>query len=401
MSTLPHGFLLLPPPGDATFSRLHRKVRLLALRRLLSHPLHGLRPRLIELARRRSAPTLAAIGSPDVLCALLVWERGLRPTEPLLSRLVPDLLAALPRESLLEALHWEQPVASVRAPRLGISLAFDPPAQAMLADQSGIAFALVGGRKWSPDQPPPEGVTVRRDYHPLHPALPRLHLALQDANPLSMDEAHPDKSGNAIDLGGRSVADWVSSLREALELIRVGLPEWWSELPASLERLLPVGFEPERHLSASYQEAPNMAYLTLHPDPLTMAEAIIHETQHGRLNRLMMLDPVLRNGQSAWTSSPVRPDMRPLSGVLLAAHAFVPVGALHARLAAQGHPLSRSPHFVRRRAEVSESNARALGTLAELGEPSPAGRRLLSDLEVLHKSVMFHVEHDQKPPPDA
>jgi HEXXH motif-containing protein len=393
MTDLPSGFLLLPPEGDGTFARLQRKVRLLALRRLLAAPLGALAPRLMALARRRSAVLLEALGSPDVLCALLVMQRDLRPPAPLLAQLMPDLLAALPPKSLLEVLQWEQPVESVRIPRLGISVTFSPPAQAMVADQVGLSFALPGGRRWSPGEPPPEGVTAQQDYHSLHPALPRLHLACRDGNPLSMDEAHPDKEGNRVDLGGRPVSEWVAALRGALEIIEEGLPEWWRELPLSLERLLPVGFEPERHLSASYQEAPNMAYLTLHPDPLTLAEAIIHETQHGRLNRLMLLDAVLDNGRSAWTTSPVRPDMRPLSGVLLAAHAFVPVAALHTRLAEQGHVLAVGPHFERRRAAVWQSNAEALETLLALGEPTAAGRRLLVDLGGLHEATMFHVEH--------
>lgn len=393
MRTIPTGFLLLPPPADGTFSRLSRKVRLLALRRLLAAPLGGLRPRLVELARRRSPALLNALGSPDVLCALLVWERGLRPPASLQSALVPDLLGALPPSALLEALQWNQPVSAVRLPRLGISVRFTPPARAMLVDPSGLSFALEGGQKWSPGDVPPPGVAVTQSYHGLHPALPRLHLATLDANPLSMDEAHPDKSGNAIDLGGRPLSDWLSGLGEALELIRLGLPEWWRELPQSLERLLPVGFEPERHLSASYQEAPNMAYLSLHPDPLTMAEAIIHETQHGRLNTLMWLDAVLKNGRSAWTTSPVRPDLRPLSGVLLAAHAFVPVSALHARLAAADHPISKTEPFAARRAEVWESNRRAMDTLGELAEPTAAGTRLMRDLSALHEATMFHVEH--------
>ena len=102
-----------------------------------------------------------------------------------------------------------------------------------------------------------------------------------------------------------------------------------------------------------------------------MAEAVVHETQHGRLNTLMWMDPVLRNGRSAWTASPVRPDLRPLSGVLLAAHAFTPVAALHARLADAGHPLARSPVFARRRQEVLDSNARGLAVLEEMSEPTP------------------------------
>ena len=274
---LPAGFLLLPAASDRSFARLRRKLRLLALRRLLSHPLSGLptpalrsalaglRPPLLDLAKRRSGVLLAALGTPDVLTALLLWEREMFPGGELLEALAPDLLAALPPEQLLETLRWEHPVDAVRAPRLGLALRFDPPAQAMMADPTGLSFLLADGSTWRPKDPPREGVSVSRPYHPLHPELPRLHLATLDTNRLSMMEDHPDKEGNAISLGGRPAEEWAATLREALDAIRVGLPEWWREAGLSLERLLPVGYQPEQHLSASYQEAPGMAYLTPAP----------------------------------------------------------------------------------------------------------------------------------------
>jgi HEXXH motif-containing protein len=79
--------------------------------------------------------------------------------------------------------------------------------------------------------------------------------------------------------------------------------------------------------------------------------------------------------------------------VLLAAHAFVPVSALHARLAAAGHPIAQTAPFEARRSAVWESNSRAMATLGELAEPTAAGTRLLRDLSALHKATMFHVEH--------
>jgi HEXXH motif-containing protein len=209
-------------------------------------------------------------------------------------------------------------------------------------------------------------------------------LSLVDSNPLSMFEAHPDKQGNRLDLGERSVEAWCAALGEALGLIRVALPALATELRTSLARLVPVGYDPERHLSASYREAPGLVYLTLHPSALTLAEALIHETQHGKLNAVSWLDPVLHNGHSEWTRSPVRPDMRPLMGVLLALHAFVPVSALHRRLAELGHPLAQTPEFATRRAEVFEQNAQALSALRPRADFSELGARLFAGLAALH-----------------
>lgn len=387
MLVLPPAFLTLPTP-ESPWPRLVRKVRLLALRRLLTWPLSDLPPTLrssltrlrsvlTDTARRHPGATLSAIGAPDVLPRLLSLEHPLIDPETLLAAVGPDLLAALPAHALTEAILWDHPAPGLSAPRLGFAL--DTPLSVVVADPSGLSLALSDGTRLSV---PPPGASC--PYHPLHPDLPRLHLSTRDTNPLSMLEEHPDKSGNATSLGGRDVTAWVSAMRDALELIAVALPEWWRALPLSLERVVPVGFEAERHLSASYLEAPGVAWMTLHPDPLTLAEAVVHETQHGRLNTLLWLDPVLKNGRSEWTASPVRPDLRPLSGVLLAVHAFVPVAAMHARLAAMKHPLSQTPHFQRRREEVLESNARGLITVEARGLPTAAGQRLLSGLRRLH-----------------
>ena len=102
---------------------------------------------------------------------------------------------------------------------------------------------------------------------------------------------------------------------------------------------------------------------------------------------MLVADRFIRNGQSAWTASPVRPDMRPLNGVLLAVHAFVPVAVLHARLAERGHPLAQAPRFAERRREVRAGNEQGLAVLREKAEPTPAGERLLAALEAVHASA--------------
>ncbi len=158
-------------------------------------------------------------------------------------------------------------------------------------------------------------------------------------------------------------------------------------MSVSLQRLVPVGYHAERHFSASYREAPGVVYLTLHPSLLTLAEAIVHETQHGKLNVLRWFDAVLMNGDNTWSKSPVRPDLRPLWGVLLAVHAFVPVAALHLVLAEQNHPLSHGEPFARRRAEVLAANEHGLSTLRELALPTEVGKRVLGGLEELHALV--------------
>lgn len=375
---LPTAPLTLPSPGDPQLAGIRRKVGLVALRGLLAlepgriepgarAALRGVQQALERQLQRDGEGLLAAVLDPDVLTPLLVLIGGVGEPTAQLRAAVPQLLARL---RLAEDLLWDQPVAAIfRAPEGAWRP--DPPALGLRAGPDGVELRLSEGRYTRLEEP----------WEPVFWPLDRgVHLALVDSNPLAMLEEHPDKSGNTLCLGERPPEVWVQALREALELVALGLPAWAAELPLALRRLVPVGFEPERHLSASYREAPFVAYLTLHPDPLTLAEAIVHETQHGKLNLLSWLDPVLLNGRTTWTRSPVRPDLRPLMGVLLAVHAFVPVAALHAGLAELDHPITHTARFAQRRAEVLASNQRGLDVLRPLAQPTAAGGRLLEAL---------------------
>lgn len=222
---------------------------------------------------------------------------------------------------------------------------------------------------------------------PAVPITATCTLALVDRNPLRTIEAHPEKDGNALDLGGRTPAAWVAAITSALAAIAAALPALADELAVTLRRVVPVGFDAEAHRSCSYREAPGLVYLSLHPGTLTMAEAIIHETQHTKLHLLSWLDPVLTNPPDQLVASPARPDPRPLMGVLLAAHAFVPVAAFHHGLAAIDHPLARDPQFAARRAQVLAGNAAGLATLRAHANLTPTGARVLAALDALHAAL--------------
>ena len=355
---LPTAWLTLPAPGDRTVARLRRKVRLLAVRALVTA--HGgatlsrVQAWLTRALRSRPDAVLEAVGHPDVLAPALTLAAGMGRPRDLLDQAVPALLIELgaPDEDVL----WDRPV-QLRGVRAG-----------------GV-FVHRLGAELQDGRPVPASTDV--------PCGP-VRFCTQDTNPLAALEEHPDKDGNAVDLGGRPVEEWVAELEASMALIE-HLPGWHEELPTSCSRLIPVGYHPEMHLSASYREAPGVAYLTLHPSRLTLAEAVVHETQHTKLNLLSWLDPVLHNGRTEWTASPVRPDMRPLMGVLLAAHAFVPVAALHAAWASAG--VADGPDFERRRAEVLASNRQALDVVIEKGEPSALGRRVVTELDALQRHL--------------
>ena len=302
----------------------------------------------------------------------LGWTRALR------AQLAFELacLDALPAPVELGSLPNQ--VLSIPA-----NLALRFPAEVTGARFANGAITLVTARgeethsieSWAGDDARPDFVT-----RPYHAITPTLRLALADNNPLQMFEAHPDKEGNAIDLGGRSADAWCASLRESLDLIATYLPTLRGEIDLFLHLAVPVGYDEHKHLSASYQEAIGTIYLTLHPNLMTMTEAVIHEFSHNKLNALLELDPLLENAFWPLYTSPVRPDPRPLHGVLLAVHAFQPVARLYERMAEDGHPRAKTADFQRRFATVRRINHAGADVVLNHGKPTALGRNLLDEM---------------------
>ncbi len=207
-----------------------------------------------------------------------------------------------------------------------------------------------------------------------------VRLALADDSPLAEHETHPDKAGNALDLGGKSDNEWAGAMRAGLELVRTGVPAVADEIELLIQQLVPVGFDAHSHLSASYQEMIGTIYLSLHPEPMTLAEALIHEHSHNKINMLWTMAPVIENAFAPNYPSPFRPDERPLHGVLLGVHAFLPVERLYERLAEVAHPVTGDPNFERRRRAIRENNRAACETLERYAEPSAAGRSVMDEI---------------------
>jgi len=320
--TLAPGFLALPADDDPLVATLFARVRAVAWHRLATRPLPpALAVHQARLRRRHREPD-----GPAAITALFAE---------------PDVLAC--------------------------ALALDTPAYARRAAAT-LAERLDRAAPFSDD------LVV----------TPTLGLATIDRNPLAELEAHPDKDGNALDLGGQPATAWITALADAVAAITAALPALGAELALTLRRVVPVGYDRERHLSCSYREAPGLVYLSLHPDGLTLAEAIVHETQHGKLHLLSWLDPLLDNPPTERVASPARPDPRPLMGVLLAAHALVPVAALHHALAAIDHPWAAPPN---RRQQILAGNAEALATLAAHARPTALGAKVIAALVDLHAQL--------------
>ncbi|EYF06558.1 aKG-HExxH-type peptide beta-hydroxylase [Chondromyces apiculatus] len=398
--------LTIPTPGSGT----GREILSRAIRRLLSELPHvgrglplspGIREDLSAFQRwlklvfaSHPGALASSVRRPTVGALIRCLRAGrLPPThaEPVLAELMGTLYLelaihrAIPERARLR--HPPPRITSLLA-RATVTL---PPDVAEVTFENGrmmvtsaahgqVTVALDG---WEAGEAGvvAEGVQVTQHYHPIDATM---MLALTDNNPVSMEEAHPDKQGNAIALGGRPITEWLDALRAALAPIERYLPDLRGEMALFLHQIVPVGHDEERHLSASYQEAIGTIYLSLHPAQMTLTEALIHEFSHNKLNALFELDDVLENAFSPLYTSPVRPDPRPLHGVLLAVHAFLPVARLYERMLAEGDPLAQHPSFAARFAQIRAINREGAEVLLAHAKPTPVGRGLIDEIRQWH-----------------
>jgi HEXXH motif-containing protein len=205
-------------------------------------------------------------------------------------------------------------------------------------------------------------------------------FAVRDTNPLLPVQGHPERPGNTVDLGGRPLDEWLTSLRAAFAILREHAPFVHEEMRLALEIVVPTGYDPERHFSVSYAESVGAVYMSLHPNVMTLAEALVHEWQHNKLNALNRWAPLLVNADRPLHASPLRPDLRPLRGVLMAVHAFLPVAALYERMTRAAHPLTLGRDWQGRFREIIAINREAAETLLASGRPTSLGAELLDEI---------------------
>lgn len=309
--------------------------------------------------------------------------------------MTPHVLFELALRGLIpdgESVIWEHGAPPLAAIAIGAELSAPAGATGLRFSRSHVA-AIAGGEEVA--RLPVEraalatalagdggGFAISRCFHRIGAAS---HLATVDHNPIAAFEAHPDKAGNPVDLGGRPVAEWVDVLAQCFALVERYLPGEFAEMKSLLHEIIPVGFDRERHLSASYREAVGTVYMTLHPNVMIMTEAVVHEFQHNKINVSAYGADYLSNAFQPLYKSPVRPDPRPLWGILLAVHAFLPVAELYRRMRDDGHESARHPDFERRMIEIDLKNHEGMEMLRRNAQLTAAGRALFGELEALER----------------
>jgi HEXXH motif-containing protein len=245
----------------------------------------------------------------------------------------------------------------------------DSPRHARLRTRGSTAFL---------ESPDGEWISLR-DV----PAFPlRLHRSTAGGRSLCwmVDDIDPYRSfaGMAANdrLGSVEFDSWCDKLDRAWEILVEEHEDYLPELSAASPVIVPA--DRAAGFVASSSAASFGAIRAAMPQtPADMAETLLHELQHSKLNALLDLVPLQRPGTDRPCYAPWRRDPRPLSGLLHGIYAFIGVTEYwYRRWRSQPELTDRTAafHFLHHQEQVRDA-LRALGPTPELTD---AGDRFLT-----------------------
>jgi HEXXH motif-containing protein len=126
----------------------------------------------------------------------------------------------------------------------------------------------------------------------------------------------------------------VGDLRQLMRTVAVTehtLPACMDWLLAVTRVVIPLRGHPDGAFRSGCEpDVPGMVYLDVTASDLQIAEALVHESAHRHLFVAEAEGPLVEPGHNGRYTSPLRPDPRPLRGILLAGHALAYIAALYA-----------------------------------------------------------------------
>ncbi len=180
------------------------------------------------------------------------------------------------------------------------------------------------------------------------------------------------------EIGSPLVEEWLDSLNEACELISACHPTIYEEISRYVRVLIPiVPPDPTTSVSSSSPIALGLLWMSLNADIPTIAETIVHEYHHQKLNALLLVEPVIAGPtKEAIFYSPWRNDPRPLLGILHGAFAFGGVLDFYRRLAVCKNPTISREQVGERLHLLRNQVLNALDTLRDRADFTSIGQGL-------------------------
>jgi HEXXH motif-containing protein len=189
------------------------------------------------------------------------------------------------------------------------------------ADAAGVLSALANAEGLDLPAPSPFRAVALSDAD-LGPGMMARFVAHIDDDP----EVPIDPRSPSAD----EMAASEQRLDEALKLITAADPGLAGELRALIREVVFAvngGGAPDfGGITSFYLWGAQLLNARGHPDPLALAEGVVHEAAHALLFGLSLGEPLVENDSSERFASPLRTDLRPMDGIV---HASFVVARLH------------------------------------------------------------------------
>jgi HEXXH motif-containing protein len=204
---------------------------------------------------------------------------------------------------------------------------------------------------------------------------PRLDVVLDSADP------YLGRYGAArVQVGAEDLVAWQQMLGAAWAILTADHPSLAGVIADLVRTLVPLAPH-GRTLSSSSTDTASFGAvaLSLPPDVLSMAEVLVHETQHAILGALMDIVPLVRNGVDFLGYAPWRDDPRPAGALLQGIFAHYGMGQFWGQRRIMGSPEQR----LRAHAEFGRLRmvtARAADDLTRSGVLTGPGRDFLDGI---------------------
>ena len=191
---------------------------------------------------------------------------------------------------------------------------------------------------WAPIGPK----AIRRGIHDLSeicysPVRPRVCL---DPYSLSLGEAAGESWGAISPIADEEMVtlkDQIRSFLSAVSTLEASHPacaKWMYQSARVAIPLYPNG--EDRSRSWSSRTTPGAVHLDIPENELLILETLVHEAAHCHLYIEEVFGPLIDSADTDAYSSPLRPDPRPLRGILLAYHALAYICAFYSDAVAMG-----------------------------------------------------------------
>lgn len=191
---------------------------------------------------------------------------------------------------------------------------------------------------------------------------------------LTAEEIHGNRC--QVNVLSALTSEQISVVRCAFDTIWKRWPEVHQEIEEFVQQL--TFFESVRIIGFVDFQSHGSIFLrreTIEEDAVRLAEEIIHESCHVRLNSILAVEPLFLNGEEALYSSPLRQEPRPMFGVFHQMYVLSRLLFFYDRFATETHR--------ERRAWIAQALQESFAVVSMHAQPTPAGANLIESVRTL------------------